>query len=145
MDEDGKIIEELREINEYQRAQVLHLEKALKQAIASQEEIKMLNNNEMQKSKELIDDLNKKLANCMKTLDAKNIELVNLQTALGQYFAEIEAKVKKKKNSTVKFYSAYHEAINILIYRILFCSMFRNMSKVSWCRQEKNQLNFLGS
>ncbi|KAL5792317.1 hypothetical protein ACOSP7_000911 [Xanthoceras sorbifolium] len=92
MDEDSKIIEELREINEYQRAQILHLEKALKQAIASQEEAKMLNNNEIQKSKEIIDDLNKKFANCMRTLDAKNIELLNLQTALGQYFAEIEAK-----------------------------------------------------
>ncbi|KAK3194704.1 hypothetical protein Dsin_026014 [Dipteronia sinensis] len=92
MDEDSKIIEELRENNEYKRDQILHLEKALKQAIASQEEFKKLNNNEIQKSKEIIDDLNKKLANCMRTLDAKNVELLNLQTALGQYFAEIEAK-----------------------------------------------------
>jgi len=71
MDEDSKIIEELRENNEYQRAQILHLEKALKQAIASQEEVKMLNNSEIQKSREIIDDLNKKLANCMRTLDSK--------------------------------------------------------------------------
>lgn len=95
MDEDSKIIEELRENNEYQRAQILHLEKALKQAVANQEEVKMNNNSEIQKSKELIDDLNRKLANCMRTIDAKNVELLNLQTALGQYYAEIEAKVWK--------------------------------------------------
>lgn len=95
MDEDSKIIEQLRENNEYQRAQILHLEKALKLAIANQEEIKTSNNNEIQKSKEIIDDLNRKLANCMTTIDAKNVELLNLQTALGQYYAEIEAKVNK--------------------------------------------------
>lgn len=93
MDEDCKLIEELRENNEYQRAQILYLEKALKQAVASQEEVKINNNSEIQKSKELIDDLNRKLANCMRTIDAKNVELLNLQTALGQYYAEIEAKV----------------------------------------------------
>jgi predicted RNase H-like nuclease (RuvC/YqgF family) len=95
MDEDSKIIEQLRENNEYQRAQILHLEKALKLAIANQEEIKTSNNNEILKSKEIIDDLNRKLANCMTTIDAKNVELLNLQTALGQYYAEIEAKVNK--------------------------------------------------
>ncbi|KAL6290373.1 hypothetical protein ACE6H2_007883 [Prunus campanulata] len=92
MDEDSKVIEELRESNEYRRAQILHLEKALKQAIAKQDEVKMINNNEFQKSKELIDDLNKRLESCMNTIDAKNVELLNLQTALGQYYAEIEAK-----------------------------------------------------
>ncbi|KAL0008445.1 hypothetical protein SO802_009947 [Lithocarpus litseifolius] len=92
MDEDSKIIEQLRENNEHQRAQILRFEKALKQAIASQEEIKMSNNNEILKSKDIIDDLNKKLANCIAIINAKNVELLNLQTALGQYYAEIEAK-----------------------------------------------------
>ncbi|CAN6704338.1 unnamed protein product [Malus baccata var. baccata] len=92
MDEDSKIIEELRESNEYQRAQIIHLEKALKQAIANQDQFKMSNNNEIQKSKEVIDDLNKRLESCMSTIDDKNVELLNLQTALGQYYAEIEAK-----------------------------------------------------
>ncbi|XAR54005.1 hypothetical protein NMG60_11028980 [Bertholletia excelsa] len=92
MDEDSKIIEELREKNEYQRLQILHLEKALKLALASQEEVKTANNNELQKYKEIIDDLNRKLTSCMSTIDAKNVELLNLQTALGQYYAEIEAK-----------------------------------------------------
>lgn len=93
MDEDSKIIEELRQNNEYQKAQILHLEKTLKQAMSSQEEVRMTNNNEIQKSKEVIEDLNRKLANCMSTIESKNVELLNLQTALGQYFAEIEAKV----------------------------------------------------
>lgn len=92
MDEDSKIIEELRETNERQRTQILYLEKALKQAVANQEEVKMIGNNEVQKLKEVIGDLNKKLANSMNTIDAKNVELLNLQTALGQYYAEIEAK-----------------------------------------------------
>ncbi|XP_039061390.1 golgin candidate 3-like isoform X2 [Hibiscus syriacus] len=92
MDEDSKIIEELRESNEYQRAQIARLEKSLKQAMADLEEDKMMNKNEIQKSRETIDDLNKKLANCIGTINAKNVELLNLQTALGQYYAEIEAK-----------------------------------------------------
>ncbi|KAF7139616.1 hypothetical protein RHSIM_Rhsim07G0009400 [Rhododendron simsii] len=92
MDEDNKIIEELREKNEYQKQQMLHLQKALKQAIASQDEVKMANNNELQKYREIIDDQNRKMASCISTIDAKNVELLNLQTALGQYYAEIEAK-----------------------------------------------------
>jgi len=94
MDEDSKIIEELRDSNTYLRAQVSHLERTLKQALANQEELKMANNSEILKSREAINDLNKKLTNCMSTIDAKNIELLNLQTALGQYYAEIEAKVQ---------------------------------------------------
>ncbi|XP_011023259.1 PREDICTED: golgin candidate 4-like [Populus euphratica] len=92
MDEDIKIVEELRQSNEYQKAQILHLEKALKQAIAGQEEVRMMNSSEIQKSKEMTEDLKKKLANCMSTIESKNVELLNLQTALGQYFAEVEAK-----------------------------------------------------
>jgi len=95
MDEDSVIIEELRDSNNYLRAQISHLERTLKQAIASQEELKMANNIETLKSREIIDDLNKKLTNCSSTIDSKNIELSNLQTALGQYYAEIEAKVYK--------------------------------------------------
>ena len=93
MDEDSKIIEELRDSNNNLRAQISNLERTLKQATASQEKLKMENNNEILESREIIDDLNKKLTNCMSTIDAKNMELLNLQTALGQYYAEIEAKV----------------------------------------------------
>lgn len=92
MDEDSRIIEELRHNNEYQRGQILHLEKALNQAITTQKEAEMYGNNELQKSKEIIEELNRKLANYISIIDSKNIELLNLQTALGQYYAEIEAK-----------------------------------------------------
>ncbi|CAI8613215.1 unnamed protein product [Vicia faba] len=92
MDEDTKIIEELRDSNNYLKAQIFHLEKVLKQATSDQEKLKMANSSEVLKSREVIDDLNKKLTNCISTIDAKNTELINLQTALGQYYAEIEAK-----------------------------------------------------
>ncbi|XP_045799048.1 golgin candidate 3-like isoform X1 [Trifolium pratense] len=92
MDEDTKIIEELWDSNNYLKAQISHLERTLKQATSDQEKLKMVNNGEILKSREVIDDLNKKLTNCISTIDAKNIELINLQTALGQYYAEIEAK-----------------------------------------------------
>lgn len=93
MDEDSRLIEELRRTNEYQRSQILGLEKTLKLAIANQEEIKSSKDHEIRKSKGIIEDLNQKLANCLRTIDSKNVELRNLQTALGQYYAEIEAKV----------------------------------------------------
>ncbi|KAL6493988.1 hypothetical protein OROGR_031897 [Orobanche gracilis] len=92
MDEDSKIIEELREINEHQRVQISRLKKALKQALGIQEEIKMSNINELKRAIETIDELNRKLAGCMSTIDSKNMEVLNLQTALGQHYAEIEAK-----------------------------------------------------
>ncbi|XP_075510785.1 golgin candidate 4-like isoform X1 [Primulina tabacum] len=92
MDEDNKIIVELREANEYQRVQILQLEKALKQAVGSEEEIKMSNINELKKCKEIIEELNRKLTSCRSTIDTKNMEVLNLQTALGQYYAEMEAK-----------------------------------------------------
>lgn len=70
------------------------MEKVLKQATASQEEVHIKYSEELKKSKEINDDLNKKLSSFQKTISAKNDELLNLQTALGQYYAEIEAKVK---------------------------------------------------
>ncbi|KAL8238426.1 hypothetical protein R6Q59_024812 [Mikania micrantha] len=92
MEEDSKIIEGLRENNELLKAQIRHLEKSLNQAIDGQEDVKLTNNIELQKSKEMIDDLNKKVTSLRSMVDAKNVELLNLQTALGQYYAEIEAK-----------------------------------------------------
>ncbi|XP_048493964.1 golgin candidate 4 isoform X2 [Beta vulgaris subsp. vulgaris] len=92
MDEDSKIIEELRQHVEYQKATISNLERALGQTRASQEEIKMMNDHELRKSKEVIEDLKKKLTSFMSAIDAKNTEILNLQTALGQYYAEIEAK-----------------------------------------------------
>ncbi|GAB2245073.1 hypothetical protein Droror1_Dr00000566 [Drosera rotundifolia] len=92
MDEDSKIIEELRQTVEHQKLTIAKLEISLQQAYASREEVNSANASELQKSKELIEDLREKLGGCMRVIDAKNIELSNLQTALGQYYAEIEAK-----------------------------------------------------
>ncbi|KAG1346505.1 putative Golgin candidate 4 [Cocos nucifera] len=93
MDEDSKIIEELRANCEYQRAHILQLERALKQEISKKEEIKRIKSDELHKSYEIINDLKQKLSNCMSTVESKDLELLNLQTALGQYYAESEAKV----------------------------------------------------
>ncbi|CAH2063217.1 unnamed protein product [Thlaspi arvense] len=92
MDEDSRLIEELRQSNEYQRSQISQLEKTLKQAMANQEDNRLSNDNQIRKLKETINDLNLKLTNCLRTIESKNVELLNLQTALGQYYAEIEAK-----------------------------------------------------
>ncbi|KAJ6800991.1 golgin candidate 4-like [Iris pallida] len=92
MDEDSKNIEELRATTEYQKCHILQLEKALKQELAKKEELENLKNDELHKSQEIIDGLTQKLAKCMSLVDSKNSELQNLQTALGQYYAESEAK-----------------------------------------------------
>jgi hypothetical protein len=93
MDEDSKVIEELRVICEQQRGHIVQLERALKIEMAKQEESKKIINDEHLRSNEQIEDLKYKLANCMNALESKDVELVNLQTALGQYYAESEAKV----------------------------------------------------
>jgi ribosome recycling factor len=93
MDEDSKLIEELRVVCEQQRAHIMQLERALKVEMAKQEENKKIISEEHQRSNEQIEDLKYKLASCMSALESKNVELLNLQTALGQYYAESEAKV----------------------------------------------------
>ncbi|CAH9098183.1 unnamed protein product [Cuscuta epithymum] len=100
MDEDTKVIEELRQICESQHAQILQLEKDLKQANGSLNEVKIRTDRELVKSKETVDELNRKLASCLSTIDAKSIEVLNLQTALGQYYAEIEAKERLAEDLT---------------------------------------------
>lgn len=92
MDEDSKLIEELRVVSEQQRAHIMQLERALKVEMAKQEENKKVISEEHQRSNEQIENLNYKLASCMSALESKNVELLNLQTALGQYYAESEAK-----------------------------------------------------
>uniref|UniRef100_J3MSQ9 GRIP domain-containing protein n=2 Tax=Oryza brachyantha TaxID=4533 RepID=J3MSQ9_ORYBR len=92
MDEDSKLIEELRVICDQQRAHIVQVERALRFEMAKQEESKKTINEEQQRSNEQITDLKYKLANCMNALESKNLELLNLQTALGQYYAESEAK-----------------------------------------------------
>ncbi|XBI38280.1 hypothetical protein VPH35_123357 [Triticum aestivum] len=92
MDEDSKVIEELRAICEQQRAHIVQLERASKVEMTKQEESKKTINDERSRSNEQIEDLQYKLANCMNALESKDQELLNLQSALGQYYAESEAK-----------------------------------------------------
>lgn len=101
MDEDRKVIEELKATSEYQRVQILHLENALKQAMLSKEEAKKISHNELNESNEIINDLKNKLASCMSLVDSKNVELLNLQSALGQYYAESEAKERLGRDLAV--------------------------------------------
>ncbi|PKA64323.1 Golgin candidate 4 [Apostasia shenzhenica] len=92
MDEDSKIIEQLRTLTEYQKSQILQLENALRLERTKKEEFVMLKCDELHQSNEIISGLKQKLTSCMSSLELKNIELQNLQTALGQYYAESEAK-----------------------------------------------------
>lgn len=92
MDEDSKVIEELQAICEQQRGHTVQLERALKGEMAKQEECKKIINDEHLRSNKQVEDLKYKLANCMNALESKDVELLNLQTALGQYYAETEAK-----------------------------------------------------
>ncbi|XP_068666950.1 golgin candidate 3-like isoform X2 [Aristolochia californica] len=101
MDEDSKTIEELQAKCEYQKAQISHLEKALKQATSSVEEAKKRNSSELHKANEMIHDLKDQLAHYMTIVDAKNAELLNLETALGQYYAETEAKERLGRDLAV--------------------------------------------
>ncbi|KAG9448431.1 hypothetical protein H6P81_014559 [Aristolochia fimbriata] len=101
MDEDSKTIEELQHKCEYQKAQISHLEKSLKQAISSLEEAKKHNSDELFKATDKIHNLKDQVAQYMSTVDAKNAELLNLQTALGQYYAESEAKERLGRDLAV--------------------------------------------
>lgn len=132
MDEDSKIIEELRQHVEYQKATISNLERALGQTRASQEEIKMMNDHELRKSKEVIEDLKKKLTSFMSAIDAKNTEILNLQTALGQYYAEIEAKVfTVSKSFTFLYIMGYvlQNAIFKIFHALLVKHLFTGASR----------------
>ncbi|KAJ4749168.1 Golgin candidate 4 [Rhynchospora pubera] len=89
---EDSIIEELEATVENQKAHIVQLERSLRKEVSIKEEIKALREEEIQKSNDLINNLRYKLSSCMNSLESKNSELVNLQTALGQYYAESEAK-----------------------------------------------------
>ncbi|KAJ3709364.1 hypothetical protein LUZ61_013069 [Rhynchospora tenuis] len=89
---EDSIIEELEATVENQKAHIVQLERSLRKEMSKKEEIKALREEEIQKSNDLINNLRQKLSSCMSSLESKNSELVNLQTALGQYYAESEAK-----------------------------------------------------
>ncbi|KAK8958810.1 Golgin candidate 4 [Platanthera guangdongensis] len=115
MDEDYKIIEELKKRTEYQRAQILQLENALIQERTKGEELNKLKLDEFHQSNETIKGLKQKLANLTSIIESKNIELQNLQTALGQYYAESEAKERFGRELAVAREESgkYSELLNV--------------------------------
>lgn len=114
MDEDCKLIEELKTMTEYQKAQIFQLENVLLQDRTKMEELKKLKVDEFHQSNETIKGLNQKLANFTSIIDSKNVELQNLQTALGQYYAESEAKDRFGRELAVarEESSKYSELLN---------------------------------
>nr|GEV62572.1 hypothetical protein [Tanacetum cinerariifolium] len=69
------------------------------------------------KAKEVIDDLNRKVVRLRSTVDMKNIELLNLQTALSQYY-------------------------NISQAHDVYSFMVKNIWKGNWFLKEKNLLDY---
>ena len=93
MDEDSRVIEELRSHVASQQAYMQKLESALKQETMKIEEAKKMKSEEIRLANESINNLKQKIINYANILESRNLELQNLQTALGQYYAETEAKV----------------------------------------------------
>ncbi|XP_020573362.1 golgin candidate 4-like [Phalaenopsis equestris] len=115
MDEDCKLIEELKTLTDYQRSQISQLENSLLQERMKTEELMKLKSDEIHQSNETNNELKQKLANFMSIIDAKNVELQNLQTALGQYYAEIEAKERLGRELTTAREESgkYKELLNV--------------------------------
>ncbi|MQL93709.1 hypothetical protein Taro_026355 [Colocasia esculenta] len=101
MDEDSKLIEELQAHVASQRAHILKLERALKQENLKNEEVHKMKSDELHQANEIINGLKQKVTNYMSNLESKNAELLNLQTALGQYYAEAEAKERLERDMVV--------------------------------------------
>lgn len=136
MDEDSRLIEELRANIASQRAHILKLDKALKQEIAKNEEGQRTKSDELRQANEVINGLKQKIANYGNILESRNAELQNLQTALGQYYAEAEAKV----SVSVAFPLGSAKALPVdLIGRSSFHPNCRNGSKEMWLLHEGNR------
>ena len=75
----------------------------LQQALAKcQDDLAQANRNNDLKSmntNEEIQLLKQRLQACSEALESKDIELANLQSALGQYYAESDAQVNTRQNS----------------------------------------------
>ncbi|XP_078428971.1 golgin candidate 4-like [Wolffia australiana] len=98
MDEDSSLIEELRASISSQRAQMVNLEQSIKRETMKVEEAHRMKNEVLSQANETIDGLKKKIANYANILASRNAELLNLQTALGQYYAETEAKERLERD-----------------------------------------------
>jgi hypothetical protein len=93
MDQDREQIAELKVRTEVSESLVVQLQQALNQAHTELAEVTKSSADGLQQSSKEILVLKQKLASCIAALDSKDIELSNLQSALGQYYAESEAQV----------------------------------------------------
>jgi capsule polysaccharide export protein KpsE/RkpR len=93
MDQDREQIAELKARTEVSESLVVQLQQALNQAHTELAEVTKSSADGLQQSSKEILVLKQKLASCIAALDSKDIELSNLQSALGQYYAESEAQV----------------------------------------------------
>ncbi|KAJ7525644.1 hypothetical protein O6H91_17G060200 [Diphasiastrum complanatum] len=91
MDHDSEQIQELEARAATSSARVLQLEQSLSLALANQAESNKRSADELRRAREEVESLNQKLSNVLLALDSKDVELANLQSALGQYYAESEA------------------------------------------------------
>ncbi|CAM6051160.1 unnamed protein product [Sphagnum compactum] len=91
MDQDREQIAELKARTEVSESLVVQLQQALNQAHTELAEVTKSSADGLQQSSKEILVLKQKLASCIAALDSKDIELSNLQSALGQYYAESEA------------------------------------------------------
>ena len=93
MERDGKLIKELQQKADASIMRAMRLEQNLAQTLATQEDVNKRNAIQLEEAQQENLTLKKKLSSCMSALESKDSELTNLQAALGQYYAESEAKV----------------------------------------------------
>lgn len=93
MEQDSKHITELEEKADGSMMRAMRLEQTLAQALQKQADVNKQYNERLEGANQEISNLKKKLAACVDALESKDGELLNLQAALGQYYAESEAKV----------------------------------------------------
>ncbi|OAE30991.1 hypothetical protein AXG93_2018s1580 [Marchantia polymorpha subsp. ruderalis] len=91
MDQDSEQIADLQARADSNLARALHAEQALSQALSELSEAKRHSKEEYRRTSEEIEALQHKLSSCLAALESKDVELSNLQSALGQYYAETEA------------------------------------------------------
>ncbi|KAL3680815.1 hypothetical protein R1sor_023771 [Riccia sorocarpa] len=91
MDQDSEQIADLQARAESNFARALHAEQALSQALSELSESRRQAKEEARRTSEEIEALQRKLSSCISAIESKDIELSNLQSALGQYYAESEA------------------------------------------------------
>ncbi|CAM6086936.1 unnamed protein product [Calypogeia fissa] len=91
MDQDSEQIADLQARADLSTARAVKAEQALSVALTDLREARQLSKEELSKATEEIAILQQKLASCIAALESKDVELSNLQSALGQYYAESEA------------------------------------------------------